>query len=74
MCSIIVSSKIGARVARHARITMVQLTDFAILWGRFDPPPLKWSTLMYGFLPEKEDHDAEEEAQAGRDCREVAAG
>jgi hypothetical protein len=41
--------------------------------AQFDPPPLKWSSLMYGLSPELEDHDAEEETQAGRDRREVAA-
>ena len=31
--------------------------------AEFDPPPLKWSALRYGFRA-KEDHDAEEETQA----------
>jgi len=30
----------------------------------YDPPPLKWSTLSYGFAL-KEDRNAEEELQAG---------
>jgi hypothetical protein len=38
-----------------------------------DPPPLKWSTLSYGFAL-KEDRNAEEELQAGRDRRQAAAG
>ena len=38
-----------------------------------DPPPAKWSTLSYGFAV-KEDRNAEEELQAGRDCRQAAAG
>jgi hypothetical protein len=38
-----------------------------------DPPPLKWSTLSYGFGL-KEGRDAEEELQAGRDRRQVASG
>jgi PAS domain S-box-containing protein len=38
-----------------------------------DPPPAKWSTLSYGFCS-KEDRDAKEAVQAGRDCREAAAG
>ena len=38
-----------------------------------DPPPLKWSTLSYGFAL-KEDRNAEEELQAGGDRREAAAG
>jgi hypothetical protein len=38
-----------------------------------DPPPLKWSTLSYGFA-HKEDCDAKEELQAGRDRRQAAAG
>jgi len=37
-----------------------------------DPPPPKWSTLSYGLA--KEDRDAEEELQAGRDRRQAAAG
>src|SRR5512135_1742919 len=40
---------------------------------RLDPPPLKWSALKYGFANPKEDHNAEEEAQAGRDRRQAAA-
>jgi hypothetical protein len=39
----------------------------------FDRPPLKWSTQSYGFAL-KEDRDAEEELQAGRDRRQAAAG
>lgn len=39
-----------------------------------DPPPFEVSGLMYGFRPEMEDHDAEEETQAGRDRREVCDG
>jgi hypothetical protein len=42
--------------------------------ARTDPPPLKWSSLMYGFSPELEDHDADKETQARRDRREAAAG
>ena len=38
-----------------------------------DPPPLKWSTLSYGFA-RKEDRNAEEELQAGRDRRQAAPG
>ena len=38
-----------------------------------DPPPRKWSTLSYGFA-HKEDQNAEEELQAGRDRRQAAAG
>ena len=38
-----------------------------------DPPPLKWSTLSYGFA-HKEDQNAKEELQAGRDRRQAAAG
>src|SRR4051794_1017490 len=38
-----------------------------------DRPPLKWSTLSYGFCF-KEDRNAEKELQAGRDRRQVAAG
>jgi len=38
-----------------------------------DPPPLKWSTLSYVFA-RKEDRNAEEELQAGRDRRQAAAG
>jgi hypothetical protein len=38
-----------------------------------DPPPLKWSTLSYGFA-HKEDRNAEEELQAGGDRRQAAAG
>jgi len=34
---------------------------------------LKWSSLSYGFCS-KEDRDAEEDLQAGRDRREAAAG
>ena len=37
-----------------------------------EPPPPKWSTLSYGLA--KEDRDAEEELQAGRDRRQAAAG
>ena len=37
---------------------------------RTDPPPLKLSSLSYGFAL-KEDHDAKEELQAGRDCRQA---
>jgi transposase len=37
-----------------------------------DPPPPKWSTLSYGLA--KEDRDAEEELQAGRDRHQTAAG
>jgi hypothetical protein len=33
---------------------------------------LKWSGLSYGFCS-KEDRDAKEAVQAGRDCREAAA-
>ena len=38
-----------------------------------DRPPLKWSALSYGF-GSKEDRDAEENLQAGRDRREAAPG
>src|SRR5215471_6116508 len=38
-----------------------------------DPPPVKWSTLSYGFA-HKDDCNAEEELQAGGDCREAAPG
>ena len=41
--------------------------------AEIDPPPLKWSALSYGFCS-KEDRDAEEELQAGRDRRQAAAG
>jgi hypothetical protein len=41
--------------------------------GNIDPPPLKWSTLSYGFAV-KEDRNAEEELQAGRDRGQAAAG
>src|SRR5262249_29587020 len=37
------------------------------------PPPVKWSTLSYGFA-RKEDRNAEEELQTGRDCRQAAPG
>jgi adenylate cyclase len=37
-----------------------------------DRPPAKWSTQSYGLA--KEDCDAEEGLQAGRDCRQAAAG
>ena len=37
-----------------------------------DLPPLKWSSLRYGFVI-KEDGN-EKEAYSGRDCREAAAG
>jgi len=40
---------------------------------KIDRPPLKWSTLSYGFALE-EDRNAEEDVQAGRDCRQAAAG
>jgi carbon-monoxide dehydrogenase large subunit len=43
------------------------------LKAEVDPPPLKWSTLSYVFA-HKEDRNAEEELQAGRDCRQAAAG
>ena len=42
--------------------------------SRPDPPPLKWSTLIYGFWAIKEDRNAEEELQAGRDRRQAATG
>ena len=38
-----------------------------------DLPPLKWPTVSYGFAL-KEDCNAEEELQAGRDRRQAAAG
>jgi hypothetical protein len=41
--------------------------------GIRDPPPLKWSALKYGNIPE-EDHNAEEETQTRRDRCQVAAG
>src|ERR1051325_8893124 len=40
---------------------------------KIDPPPLKWSILSYGFA-RKEDRNAEEELQAGRDRRQAAPG
>jgi hypothetical protein len=42
-------------------------------WIGNDPPPSKWSTLSYGFCS-RGGRDAEEELQAGRDCRQAAAG
>src|SRR3954470_24780039 len=38
--------------------------------GGCDPPPVKWSTLSYGFCS-KEDRDAEKELQAGGDRRQA---
>ncbi len=36
--------------------------------------PEKWSALMYGFRPYEGLRYAEKATQAGRDCREAAAG
>jgi hypothetical protein len=45
----------------------------AIGMSAIDRPPSKWSTVSYVFALE-EDCDAEEDLQAGRDRRQVAAG
>jgi hypothetical protein len=37
-----------------------------------NPPPLLVGTVSYGLA--KEDRNGEEELQAGRDCRQAAAG
>src|SRR5262249_10599033 len=42
-------------------------------WPGSDPPPVKWSTLSYGFA-HKGGCNAEEELQAGGDWREAAPG
>src|SRR5262249_13086524 len=41
-----------------------------------DPPPANWSTLSYGFcvFARREDCNAEEELQAGRDRHQTAPG
>jgi hypothetical protein len=41
--------------------------------GECDRPPQKWSTLSYGFCS-RGGPDAEEDLQAGRDCRQAASG
>jgi hypothetical protein len=51
---------------------MLSVRHLPKLVSGFDRPPLKWSTLSYGFL--EEDRDAEEDLQAGRDCRQAAPG
>src|SRR4051812_25982519 len=45
----------------------------AVTLASRDPPPVKWSTLSYGFCS-KEDRDAEKELQAGGDRRQAAPG
>ena len=37
-------------------------------------PPLKWSSLRYGFVPDGGREDGKEEAHGGGDRRQVAAG
>ena len=65
---------VGAREAPHAAdLDLPAGKRAAKLAAVLDPPPSKWSALKYGNVPE-EDHDAEEETQAGRDRRQVAAG
>jgi hypothetical protein len=56
-----------------AQLGNVLETLMKILTYEFEPPPLKWSTVSYVFCS-KEDRDAKEAVQAGRDCREAAAG
>ena len=56
------------------RADRLSLAEIAELWAEeIDPPPLKWSTLSYGFAL-KEDRNAEEELQAGGDRHQAAAG
>ena len=66
--------RVRSRLVARRTATINQIRAFLIEQGiAIDPPPLKWSTLRYVFAI-KEDRDAEEELQAGRDCRQAAAG
>ena len=69
-----------AAVVRHdeqgRRVLSMLRWGLIPIWAKdhkIELPPLKGSTLYVRF-ERKEDHDAEEEAHAGRDCREATAG
>ena len=51
--------------------SVVTTTAFILSRTANDPPPLKWSAVMFS---KTEDQNGYEETQAGRDCYDAAAG